>query len=71
VLTGKNRPSDLSAPPSSGIKSPPQTSQPMTVTEKQKLNVDTMSLSWQNDPFLLPKSVTDKKTEKQKNSTFI
>lgn len=65
VLTGKNRPSIFSAPSSNVIEKPPQTSQPVTVTEKQKPNIASMGLAWQNDPFLLPKSVTDKKPEKQ------
>lgn len=67
MFTGKKRPSDLSAPASRATEtSPSPTSQPLIDDEKPKLNISTMNFAWQNDPFLLPKSVTDKKTEKQK-----
>lgn len=67
MFTGKKRPSGPSAPALKATEtSPSRASQPVIDAEKPKLTISTMNFAWQNDPFLLPKSVTDKKTEKQK-----
>jgi len=67
MFTGKKRPPVLSAPASKATETSPfRTSQPLIDDEKPKLTISAMSFTWQNDPFLLPKSVTDKKTEKKK-----
>lgn len=67
MFTGKKRQPVLSAPASKATETSPfRTSQPLIDDEKPKLTISAMSFTWQNDPFLLPKSVTDKKTEKKK-----
>lgn len=66
LFTGKKRQSSAPFPVSKITETTPQTSLPAAVNETPKPAISTMNLVWQNDPFLLPKSVTDKKTEKQK-----
>lgn len=67
MFTGKKRPSGLSAPASKATEaSPSRDTKPVIDAEKPKLTISTMNFVWQDDPFLLPKSFTDKKTEKQK-----
>jgi hypothetical protein len=66
LFTGKKRPASLSSPVAKLTETSPQISHPATVGEIPKLDLRTMNLAWQNDPFSLPKSVMDKKTEKQK-----
>jgi hypothetical protein len=66
LFTGKKRQPIAPSPVSKITETTQQASLPATVNEIPKPIINTMNLAWQNDPFLLPKSVTDKKTEKQK-----
>ena len=66
LYTGKKRPVNLPSPAAKTTEMSPQISRPITVGEIQKPDVNAMNLAWHNDPFSLPKSITDKKAEKQK-----
>lgn len=66
LFTGKRKPSNLPPPVAKITETSPQISRPATVGETPRPDVGTMNLAWQNDPFSLPRSVTDKKNEKQK-----
>jgi hypothetical protein len=66
LFTGRKRPSNLPSPVLKTATKDPQISRPSTVGQTPKMDVSTMNLAWQNDPFSLPKSVTDKKAKKQK-----
>lgn len=66
LFTGKKR-SVMSSSPAAKISgADTQASRPATAGETMKLDVSRMNLSWRDDPFSLPKSVTDRKTEKPK-----
>jgi hypothetical protein len=66
LFTGKKR-SVMSSSPAAKISgADTQASRPATSGETMKLDVSRMNLSWRDDPFSLPKSVTDRKTEKPK-----
>jgi hypothetical protein len=66
LFTGKKR-SVMSSSPAAKINEvDTQASRPATAGETMKLDVSKMNLSWRDDPFFLPRSVTDKKPEKPK-----
>lgn len=65
-FTGKKRPSPL---PSPEVRAPgvaPQASHPATAGETVKPDTSRMNLAWGEDPFFLPKAITDRKAEKPK-----
>jgi hypothetical protein len=66
MFTGKKRPATQPSPdvPIAGSEMRP--ARPAPVAEIPKPRLDTMNLAWRDDPFLLPRSVTDKKTQKPK-----
>jgi hypothetical protein len=66
LFTGKKRPPNHTSPVSKTATTDPQISRPSTVGQMPRVDVSTMNLAWQNDPFSLPKSVTDKKARIQK-----
>ena len=66
LFTGKNRPVTSPSPVANKNEADTQGLRPAPVVEAMKLDVSRMNLSWRDDPFSLPRSVTDKKTEKPK-----
>lgn len=66
LFTGKKRQPSLPSPVSQTAAMDPQIPVPSTVGQMPKVDINTMNLAWQSDPFSLPKSVTDKKARKQK-----
>jgi hypothetical protein len=66
LFTGKKRPITLSSPAAKTNEADSRASLPATAGETMKLDVSKMNLSWRDDPFFLPRSVTDKKSEKPK-----
>lgn len=66
LSTGRKQP----GPGSSAITNPhaanPVTMQSAPTPPVDKPHPSLMNLTWRTDPFLLPKSVTDKKTERRK-----
>lgn len=66
IFTGKKRPAPLPSPGANMPSSGAQAAHPASTAEMQKPDIDAMNLSWRNDPFFLPRSVTDRKAEKPK-----
>jgi hypothetical protein len=66
LFTGKKRPVTSPSPSATTNEADTQRLRPAPVVEAIKLDVSRMNLSWRDDPFSLPRSVTDKKTEKPK-----
>jgi hypothetical protein len=66
LFTGKKRPVTLSSPAAKTNEADTQAPGPTPAGEAMKLDVSRMNLSWRDDPFFLPRSVTDRKTEKPK-----
>ena len=66
LFTGKKRPVMSSSPAAKTNEVDAQVSRPAIAGETMKLDVSRMNLSWRDDPFILPRSVTDKKSEKPK-----
>jgi hypothetical protein len=66
LFTGKKRSVMSSSPAAKTNEVDAQTPRPATAGETMKLDVSKMNLSWRDDPFFLPRSVTDKKSEKPK-----
>lgn len=66
LFTGKKQPPALPAPVAGITETGSQNPQSARVGEAPKPDVSGMNLTWREDPFFLPKSVTEKKTEKQK-----
>lgn len=66
LFTGKKRPAMLSSPDTKTTEVAPQATRPTPVGDIQKPDVSKMNLVWRDDPFFLPRSVTDRKTEKPK-----
>lgn len=66
IFTGKKKSTPLPSPganlPGSGAK----VTHPASAAEMQKQDIDAMNLAWRYDPFFLPRTVTDKKSEKPK-----
>jgi hypothetical protein len=66
LFTGKKRPAKLLSPQTATTEvKAPVTKEPADSTTGVP-DVKAMNLAWRNDPFLLPKALTDKKTERQK-----
>jgi hypothetical protein len=66
LFTGKKRTITLSSPAAKTNEADSRASLSATAGETMKLDVSKMNLSWRDDPFFLPRSVTDKKSEKPK-----
>ena len=66
LFTGKKRSVMSSSPAAKTNEVDAQASRPANSGETMKLDVGKMNLSWRDDPFFLPRSVTDKKSEKPK-----
>lgn len=66
LFTDKKVQSTFPVPVTNIAGTTPQAPYSTTGSKTPKLNVDTLNLSWQNDPFSLPKSVMEKKAEKPK-----
>ena len=66
LFTGKKRSVMSSSPAAKTNEVDAQASRLATAGETMKLDVSKMNLSWRDDPFFLPRSVTDKKSEKPK-----
>jgi hypothetical protein len=64
LFTGKKRSVLSSSPAAKTNEADSHASRPAPAGETMKLDVSKLNLSWRDDPFFLPKSVTDKKTEK-------
>jgi hypothetical protein len=66
IFSGKKRPAPLPSPGTNLPGSGAQASHPASAAEMQKPDIETMNLAWRDDPFFLPRSVTDRKDEKPK-----
>jgi len=66
LFTGKKRPITSSSPAAKTNEADSHAPQPAPAGETMKLDVSKLNLSWRDDPFFLPRSVTDKKSEKPK-----
>jgi hypothetical protein len=66
LFTGKKRSVMSSSPAAKTNGADTQALRPAPAGEVMKLDVGKMNLSWRDDPFFLPRSVTDKRSEKPK-----
>jgi hypothetical protein len=66
LFTGKKRPVTLSSPATKTNGADTQAPRPVLAGETLKPDVSKLNLAWRDDPFFLPRSVTDRKTEKPK-----
>lgn len=64
LFTGKKRSAPQPHSNTGTIRSDTQPANPVPVTETPRPAVDTTNLAWREDPFFLPRSVTDRKAEK-------
>lgn len=66
IFTGKKRPAPLPSPGTSLPGSGALAAHPPSAAEMQKPDIEAMNLAWRDDPFFLPRSVTDRRAEKPK-----
>jgi len=66
LFTGKKRSVMSSSPAAKINEADSHAPRPAPAGETMKLDVSKLNLSWRDDPFFLPRSVTDKKSEKPK-----
>lgn len=64
LFTGKKRSAPQPYSNTGTIRSDTQPANPVPVAETPRPAVDTTNLAWREDPFFLPRSVTDRKAEK-------
>jgi len=64
LFTGKKRPATVPSPNAKTTEMTPQAPRPAPAGDILKPDVSKMNLAWRDDPFFLPKSVTDRKTQK-------
>lgn len=67
LFTGKKQPLPAVPPQAPHMtKELPHTAQPAAGSETPKVDVSAVHVTWRDDPFVLPKSITDRKTGKPK-----
>jgi hypothetical protein len=66
LFTGKKRPAPQPFPSTNAMGPDAQPTRPAPGAEIHKPAVDITNLAWRDDPFFLPRSVTDRKAEKSK-----
>jgi len=66
LFTGKKRTATAPSPEAKTTETAPQVSLLIPAGDTPKPDVSKMDLAWRYDPFFLPKSVTERKTEKSK-----
>jgi hypothetical protein len=66
LFTGKKRPAFQPPPSAATTGSDTQPGQPAPMAKLPKPALDATSLAWKDDPFFLPRSVTDRKPDKPK-----